>query len=115
MDSLQQLRRWIDLDRELYLRGNGLHVDSFAEKWNVATRTVHRDLDTFRELGQVIWSEAAKEFSGHDSGGKKIYRHWYHFHTDQLFVCNLDLPTVEPIPARVVAHCSKYTIVEDDS
>ena len=31
-----------------------LHVPSFARRWKVSTKTVHRDLEAFRQLGQGV-------------------------------------------------------------
>jgi hypothetical protein len=48
--SLTILRRWQDMDFELFYRT--LSVGRFAKKHRVSTKTVHRDLVAFRALGQ---------------------------------------------------------------
>lgn len=34
--------------------GFGLYIDNFAKDWGISEKTVRRDLDVFRELGQRI-------------------------------------------------------------
>jgi hypothetical protein len=55
--SIDVLRRWMDLDL-LLDEGDypfsGLYIASFAEKWGVSVKTVRRDLDDFKEMGQKM-------------------------------------------------------------
>ena len=50
------LIRWQKMDRRLaHPIGRGLNIPSFAEKYGVSAKTVHRDLAAFRdELGQKM-------------------------------------------------------------
>src|SRR6516164_10837628 len=61
--ALAILKRWQAMDRFLCRlpdprhpgsRSYGLRVRWFAEKWKVTTRTVYRDLEAFKELGQQM-------------------------------------------------------------
>jgi hypothetical protein len=49
------LKRWKAMDAALGSL-KGLSVAGFARQWKVSTKTVRRDLEAFREIGQrVIW------------------------------------------------------------
>ena len=59
---------------------DGLHIKSFAKRWKVSTRTVHRDLDSFREMGQRL--ECERDLDG-------FYRWQYEPGTEFLFTKNV--------------------------
>jgi hypothetical protein len=48
------LRRWRAMDAALYDRG-GLRLAYFTRRWGVSEKTVRRDLEAFRELGQRLY------------------------------------------------------------
>jgi hypothetical protein len=47
--AIEIMERWRAMDAALG-DGNGLRVTDFAQRWNVSTKTVHRDLKTFGKL-----------------------------------------------------------------
>jgi hypothetical protein len=53
--ALDILKRWQALDAAL--AGEGLHVAAFARGAGVSPKTVYRDLEVFRELGQDIYHQ----------------------------------------------------------
>jgi hypothetical protein len=60
--TVQVLKRWMDLDFELYL-GN-LRLSKFAQKWNVDVKTIRRDLKAFQALGyESRWREDMPGFT----------------------------------------------------
>jgi hypothetical protein len=64
---------------------NGLSVPLFARQWKVSTRTVHRDLDAFRQLGQRM----KLVYTGRETGGEVREYVWtYEEGVEPLFVCN---------------------------
>lgn len=77
--AIRLLKRWRAMDREL---GTifGLHVKSFARDWKVSTRTVMRDLQAFRELGQQVEFERLED---------RRYCWTYAAGGEWLFVANL--------------------------
>jgi hypothetical protein len=76
--SLEILKRWRAMDEAL---GDfpGLHIESFARDWGVSTRTVRRDLDAFKDLGQGVM---------HELDGRRTVWH-YEGGTEYLFVSNV--------------------------
>lgn len=77
--SLDMLRRWQALDRAL--SRELLIVRVFAKKWKTSERTIRRDLDTFKRLGQRIIRRYEWEMS----------EHYYQYESGVrcLFTCNL--------------------------
>jgi hypothetical protein len=69
---------------DLHLKGDGINVPEFAKRWKVSTRTIHRDLQAFRDLGQKIgiWDPG---FSVPD---RRVF--WHYIGTRPLFVRTLD-------------------------
>src|SRR5260370_41984020 len=55
------LKRWQELDWELGRDFKGVNVREFARKWKVSPKTIHRDLEAFRGLGQVIRCQRSLE------------------------------------------------------
>lgn len=64
------LRRWRALDERLST--GGLTVSSFAREWKVSVKTIRRDLDAFREIGQQIGKRLEREMN----------EWWYHYKVD---------------------------------
>src|SRR4051812_23985127 len=82
------LARWVALDWYLSWRGGGGGKD-FARRWKVTRRTVRRDLETFREMGQEIdpsW------------GPDKDRTYRYVFGTKPLFVQNIKPNRPDSLP-----------------
>jgi hypothetical protein len=82
--SVEVLRRWRSLDRALcggpYGFEYGVEVSRFARQCRVSVKTVRRDLDAFRALGQEVRHLAMP--------GNEHY-HCYAPGTRPLFACNL--------------------------
>ena len=53
------------MDRALFDDMEGLDVEAFATKWNISTRQVRRDLDTFQVLGHSMHKEQQDEGRRH--------------------------------------------------
>lgn len=83
-NSADRLRLWIDLDQQL--SHGGLLVGVTARQFKVSKRTIHRDLDVFRELGQkiVLWKGSLPLLDA----GEHLYL--YVKGVRPLFACNLD-------------------------
>jgi len=64
-----------------------LNVPRFACEWEVSTRTVHRDLEAFRELGQRIVCEriVIERFQTDEI---REYLWQYGPEVEPLFLCN---------------------------
>jgi hypothetical protein len=91
--STEVLRRWRDLDASL--RYGGILIPSFARRWHVSTKTIRRDLDAFRALGQRIKGTHDREISEY---------YWsYEPGVVPLFTCNLDYRTSTLGPGRGAA------------
>jgi predicted DNA-binding transcriptional regulator YafY len=81
MNSAQDiLKRWMDIDRALG-KLEGLHVPSFAEEWDVSTRTIYRDLEVFQSLGHPAVCEL-------DADGRR-HVWFYEIKAGALFTCNV--------------------------
>jgi predicted DNA-binding transcriptional regulator YafY len=78
------LERWMDMDRLLAGPRGCLEVRSFADKWKVSARTVHRDLRMFRRLGRRTEVLYPDEFADY-----KVYGQRYVKGVEPLFVDNL--------------------------
>jgi hypothetical protein len=78
--STKILERWQAMDADLGSL-EGLHVPSFARRWYVSTKTVHRDLAAFRALGQSVVCELYE-------GGRRYVWH-YEGGVQWLFLSNL--------------------------
>ena len=76
------LRRWRALDAGLSDDFEGVSIRQFARRWNISTRTVHRDLRVFRQLGQEIVCE--RDYLG-------THRWTYGPYTKPLFVASIDV------------------------
>ncbi len=61
--AVEILRRWHAMDRALMSPSSGLNLARFADQWGVSVKTVRRDLEAFRELGQQMTCER-------DEGGR---------------------------------------------
>jgi hypothetical protein len=88
------LRRWQAMDKALHDHLEGLHVLSFALGWKVSTKTVHRDLAAFRELGQLVQR-------GRTEDGRTIWT--YERGVEYLFVRNFSprvLQAIREVMAR---------------
>jgi NADH/NAD ratio-sensing transcriptional regulator Rex len=69
------LKRWRALDREL-MSITGMNLKSFARKQGVTTRTVRRDIEVFREVGQLIVSNPAdsrEHLFEYDQGADRLF------------------------------------------
>jgi hypothetical protein len=56
--SIDVLKRWMALDKELHVHSGGsLSVKKFAKEWGCSEKTVRRDLEVFEALGQKITRE----------------------------------------------------------
>jgi NADH/NAD ratio-sensing transcriptional regulator Rex len=77
--STAVLRRWQALDR--HLRDGNLLVRYFAEQWGVSEKTIRRDLDAFRQLGQ-------RTMKGYE---QEIAEWWWRYErgVEPLFTSNL--------------------------
>lgn len=76
------LERWRAIDAEL---GSfyGLYIEDFAKRWRVSTKTIRRDLDAFRKIGQdVVW----------ERNEENQYVWCYEAEQEWLFVSNLPRP-----------------------
>jgi predicted DNA-binding transcriptional regulator YafY len=82
--STPLLERWMDMDRLLAEPVGCLEVRSFADKWKVSARTVHRDLRLFRRLGRRTEVRYPDEFAD-----EKVYAHRYVKGVEPLFTDNL--------------------------
>ena len=76
------LKRWVALDREL-LSADGLDIKEFAARWNVAPKTIRRDLQAFAEAGQTTSYKKENRWDGRSQQWR------YHDHVKCLFACNL--------------------------
>ena len=73
------LKRWRAMDKALG-DVDGLHIDSFARRYKVTTRTVKRDIAAFRSLGQSMEFERDED---------RRYRWHYAEDVEWLFLANL--------------------------
>ena len=78
--NLDILRRWQAIDYALS-RPDGLHIESFAKKISVSTRTVRRDLEVFEAVGHP------PEHKLDADGVRHIWQ--YQYLGDRMFACNL--------------------------
>jgi hypothetical protein len=87
--ALSVLKRWQAMDAELLPGRWGLHVERFARRWQVSTKTVRRDLAAFRELGQRMHLV----YTGQETEGEVREYVWrYGKGVKPLFVRNLRNP-----------------------
>ncbi len=77
MTAVNILERFIALD--FALSHDGVHTESFAKEWKVHVRTIRRDLDALRKLGQSTESRQLEDGT---------YRHTYQG-SRPLFTANL--------------------------
>jgi hypothetical protein len=63
--TTEVLKRWMEMERAL--RGDGLYIPWFAKKWGVTQKTVRRDLEAFKALGQKV-----RPFRDYDDNGREI-------------------------------------------
>lgn len=68
------------MDYRLTSPSIGLHVEAFARQWKVSTKTVYRDLEAFKELGQEMLCEKGED-------GRYVWA--YAAEVEPLFVKNL--------------------------
>jgi hypothetical protein len=64
------LRRWQAMDAALFSY-DGLNIARFARRWKVNIKTVRRDLEAFREVGQrtVCERDEPGRYCWHYEGG----------------------------------------------
>ena len=68
VDDIQRLR-----EMDSALRGDGVNVPEFAERWQTAKRTIHRYLDALRELVGATEAERADDLHfRHRYAGKAV-------------------------------------------
>ncbi len=62
----------------------GLNVPGFARQWEVSTKTVHRDLAAFKQLGQRMVHKPTDD-------GSEVRDVCWHYEpgVEPLFLCNL--------------------------
>jgi hypothetical protein len=74
--AVEILRRWQAMDAALFSY-DGLNIARFARRWKVNIKTVRRDLEAFKELGQrmVCRSDDGGRWNWHYDGevGDRIY------------------------------------------
>ena len=76
------LRRWVAMDAALSKLG--LELRPFAKQWDVSEKTIRRDLEAFRELGQDMTCDCESPSRRHGQ-----YMWFYALGVDPLFTCNM--------------------------
>jgi hypothetical protein len=89
------VQRWQALDAALGSR-EGMHLEAFARRWRVSTKTVRRDLEDLAELGRFAEDEL-------DGQGRRVWR--YGNDEDFLFAANLRR---RPQGAPVCQKCDQW-------